>query len=256
MNSAYSPALAAACSVRCYWDGLPLVTLKTTIIANESLRNALQMDSCQTLPSSAISTHSSVTGSPQAIREWLMSSRQDSPVSHLRQEGSIEENATSAICGLRPFVLYESSSRNGYTWKIAQGCLPGMENSLLTLEQLLETWPKAGMWDDGACYQQPLWDSLTGVIVYGLLPTPVRADGHGFYAVTYSGSLRRWKLKKGRENRQLHWSQFAVISKRLKNARANPQFSEAMMGFPLQWSDLLPLEMDRFRQWWQEFGDC
>jgi len=255
MNSAYSPALAAACSVRCYWDGHPLDMSKLATTARESSRRGSQTALSPTPQYSAISGHSLVRGLPRAIREWLMSSRQDSHANRLQQGESIEEKTTRATCGLKPFVLYALSNQSGYTWKTPHVCLPGMENSLHTSELLLEIWPKAGMWADGACYRQPLWDSLTGVIVYGLLPTPVRSDGHGFYAVTYNGSLHRFNSKRGHENRQLHWSQYAAISKRLKTARANPLFSEALMGFPIQWTALQPLETHRFQQWLQKFGN-
>lgn len=110
------------------------------------------------------------------------------------------------------------------------------------------------LFSGGACYRQPLWDSATGVIVYGLLPTPVKADGHGFHRVTYDSSLRRWLSRGARRNLQIHWAQFAVLSKKLSRGIARPQFAEAMMGWPIGWSDLRPLEMDRYRQWLEQYG--
>ena len=34
----------------------------------------------------------------------------------------------------------------------------------------------------------------------------------------------------------------------------NPPLVEWLMGSPIGWSDLKPLEMDRFQQWYEQFG--
>jgi len=34
----------------------------------------------------------------------------------------------------------------------------------------------------------------------------------------------------------------------------NPEFAEWLMGWPLGWTDLKPLEMDKFRQWRNSHG--
>lgn len=34
----------------------------------------------------------------------------------------------------------------------------------------------------------------------------------------------------------------------------NPTWVEWLMGWPLGWTDLKPLVMDRFREWWQQHG--
>jgi len=36
----------------------------------------------------------------------------------------------------------------------------------------------------------------------------------------------------------------------------NPDWEEWLMGWPIGWTDLRPLETDKFRQWLQQFGDC
>jgi hypothetical protein len=37
--------------------------------------------------------------------------------------------------------------------------------------------------------------------------------------------------------------------------RLNPQWVEWLMGWPIGWTDLEPLEMDRFREWQSQHGD-
>ena len=36
----------------------------------------------------------------------------------------------------------------------------------------------------------------------------------------------------------------------------NPTWVEWLMGWPLGWTDLKPLEMDKFQQWRRQHGDC
>jgi hypothetical protein len=37
--------------------------------------------------------------------------------------------------------------------------------------------------------------------------------------------------------------------------RLNPPFVEWLMGWPLEWTDLKPLEMDKFQEWQQQHSD-
>jgi hypothetical protein len=34
----------------------------------------------------------------------------------------------------------------------------------------------------------------------------------------------------------------------------NPTWVEWLMGWPIEWTDLEPLEMDRYQQWWRAFS--
>ena len=36
----------------------------------------------------------------------------------------------------------------------------------------------------------------------------------------------------------------------------NPTWVEWLMGWPIGWTDLKPLAMDKFRSWRQRHGDC
>jgi hypothetical protein len=36
----------------------------------------------------------------------------------------------------------------------------------------------------------------------------------------------------------------------------NPPWVEWLMGWPIGWTDLRPLETDKFQQWLQQFGGC
>jgi DNA (cytosine-5)-methyltransferase 1 len=40
------------------------------------------------------------------------------------------------------------------------------------------------------------------------------------------------------------------------NGRLNPDWVEWLMGWPIGWTALQPLAMDKFREWQQQHGDC
>ena len=40
-----------------------------------------------------------------------------------------------------------------------------------------------------------------------------------------------------------------------QNGRLNPEWVEWLMGWPVGWTDLKPLGMDKFREWQQQHGD-
>jgi hypothetical protein len=41
-----------------------------------------------------------------------------------------------------------------------------------------------------------------------------------------------------------------------QKAALNPAWVEWLMGWPVEWTDLRPLETDRFRSWQQQHGVC
>jgi hypothetical protein len=111
------------------------------------------------------------------------------------------------------------------------------------------------MWDAGAAYRQPTLALSTNGNGCGLLPTPVAKDGASFYVGTLATAQRVWK-KTGSSGRQLHWMQYGLVSHALKKGWANPRFSELLMGWPIGWTDLQPLERARFQQWQRSLGNC
>ena len=89
----------------------------------------------------------------------------------------------------------------------------------------------------GKAYHLPPLVLRTSAKESSLLRTPTKADGRQFYAL----SLRQAE-KRIRDGRQITWIHQAVILKRWNKGYANPRFSEAMMGLPIGWSALKPLE--------------
>lgn len=143
----------------------------TTNTARKSSQLGSETDTCQTLPSSAMSDHSSVTGTPQAIRDWLMSLQLAFPASPSASPDGATEAMTAETCGQRPSsasAWYDPASRS---WRTSQGCLVQG-----TSEPFSATWPKAGMTLDGVFYRQPRWERRISAIGSGLWPTAVAQD--------------------------------------------------------------------------------
>lgn len=126
----------------------------------------------------------------------------------------------------------ESFMKSGHlscSWKILQGLeIKDLITSSVTL-------PKWGMTANGSVYQHHLSELRTKEIEHGLLPTPVADDtGH-----------RKNRYAQG--GRPLSY----VIGGKL-----NPEFVEWMMGWPIGWTELKPLAMDKFHEWLQQHSPC
>ena len=78
-------------------------------------------------------------------------------------------------------------------------------------------------------------------------PTPTVAMRKG----SSGGALTR-KSGKSRENDRLDYR----IEGTAQNGRLNPNWVEWLMGWPIGWTALQPLETDRFQEWSQQHGEC
>ena len=230
-------------------DSEPSATSKSQPTQSTSLRPASETASSMTPPSGMTSEPSTET---PGVESWISSLR-----AFRASLGRLEETNTEppiiATCGPTPFALLERSGQAGFSWKTPQCSFEFSQHTtvLLTLSKLWETWPVWGTWDPGAAYQRPPWDWTTNGNGCGLLPTPVARDGSSFYVCTMKTALRVMRTK---PLRQLHWCQFGVVYHDLSKGWANPQFSELLMGWPIGWTGLQPLEKARFQSWLQQHG--
>lgn len=259
----------AVCLEQNYWDGGILDTLNQTTTGNGLSGPESTTESSTTLQSSAISEHSLIKGTPQAIRDFVMSSRQDSPVSPSAQRGRNSAQMILETCGRKrsdAFALYDHDM---CCWKTPQDSLfPDISTGSLP------TWPRAGMWGGGTAYQRAPLAPLTKGTAYGLLPTPIRNDAlkpgrinhndprNGLVAAVIREELKtvptpvksdatggynpKWREKKGH----------SPGLKEIIPGRMNPQWREWLMDLPIGWSALQPLAMRKFRRWLRQHGKC
>jgi hypothetical protein len=153
------------------------------------------------------------------------------------QEGAQELKASVAECGKSlpgSFAKYDQAKS---LWKIAQHSL------FEDLELSLVTWPRWGSMQNGECYQHVKLAQFTCENASGfLLPTIGANEGKG-----------------ASKDRYLHSKAFrgAKMCEGLRTCETdpiylNPSFAELTMMWPLGWTDLNPLAMDKFQEWQQQ----
>lgn len=143
-----------------------------------------------------------------------------------------ESTATSLVSGVK---WQESSLRydqHSSSWK-THPCLLGG-----ALSESSVTLPKLGLIASGVVFQQKSVARLIRETVCGwsgeTFATPQARDYR-------SGSLYRWNDP--RRSRNLNDQVGGLL---------NPDWEEWLMGWPIGWTELKPLAMDRFREWQQQ----
>ena len=140
--------------------------------------------------------------------------------------GGLALTESAAGCGEKWRASFTKYSPDLRLWKTHQCSLLG------DLEPFLETWPKWGLMRDGECWeQQTLAQTIRGT-GFGLWATPTRCD--------YKGTT-------GTANFESRKRQFNDLTggKVTGTIYPNPTTYEVMMGWPLGWTDLKPLAMDK-----------
>lgn len=143
--------------------------------------------------------------------------------------------ASAADCGRKWRASFARYSRDSRSWKTAQCSL------LEGLDEFSETWPKWGLTRNGECSERMTWERPTYESESGFWPTPNASDGAKWSAQT-------------KEERQAKGQQVRLCHELGAGGRLNPQWVEWLMGWPIGWTDLQPLETDRFREWLAQHG--
>jgi hypothetical protein len=231
---------AADCSERICSDGVQLATSSGTTIASESSRTESQTESCQSPRSSLTCVSSSSPVQPSSIAELRTWLRQAFPASHLALPESNSLVPTNGTCGQpreTPFALFDQRT---CSWRTSQ-------DSLLadTRGQSSVNWPKWASWDGTAAYPLHPRVLITCENDGGFVPTPRHCDGK-------KGSGAR---KDGGGSYGLgHWVASQLGLAQSTTTKFDPGLSEWLMGWPIGWTALEPLEMDKYHEWLQLHG--
>ena len=157
-------------------------------------------------------------------------------------------------------------------WRTAQCSL------LEDLNESLQTLPRSGMTRNGLLWEQPMLEQTTKEIASGLWPTPVSSDtsmrntkykqgGTSLsYAIQYwptpdancgqRGTQPKWiPVRKSGQPAQYTINQAVRDTDQSSGGKLNPMWVEWLMGWPLAWTDLKPLAMDKFHSVPQPLGD-
>jgi len=146
-----------------------------------------------------------------------------------------------AGCGARWHESFATFNPLTSSWKIRQTWL------FEGLDESLETWPRWGIMQNGAC-SEPLTAGLPIIERgFGFVPTPLAQDG------SHAGSLDR--TKGGRFWNLRDWYHVTMGKKSGKPARKRKRaFWEWLMGWPENWTALSALETAKFQQWLDSHG--
>jgi hypothetical protein len=175
----------------------------------------------------------------------LMSFLADFPVRTSQlQEREMGWTEKDPECGSKWQELLARYDPATSTWKTPQCSL------LEDYTEFSETWPRWGSMQDGVSYQQQTLVRPTSETEFGLrLPTPLASDH-----------------KKLTRNKEYHLNRHYDLPNKIVQLGHPPSksgawgfyhpiLSESMMGWPLGWTDLRPLEMDKYRSWQQQHSD-
>ena len=171
----------------------------------------------------------------------------------VRPERSMETKDSTeneADCGPKCEGSCARYHRNTSSWKTRQCSLFG------GLVEFSETWPKWGMMQDGEFWALSTPERLTKENGYGFWPTPVKTDGFAVgWCLTSIERKERGETRPSGAHIGSGLKYFRKTGQYLSNGYPNPLLTEWLMGWPASWTDLRPLEMDKFRQWQRWHGE-
>lgn len=197
----------------------------------------------------------------------LMSSQEGSRARTLAQRANNPEwvKEHEAAYGQRSPVLLANFDPTTSSWRTSQTCLVALLNSQGDgLAEFSRTWPSAGILRNGRTYQREPWALPIAENAFGLLPTPRKNDSQksGNFDITndrngFPAAVKRLFLPtlgkqepKGSSKKRFRGSPHFRGAKMSEGLRIceddpiylHPSFAEAVMGFPIGWTALGPVE--------------
>lgn len=176
-----------------------------------------------------------------------------------RGKESTEQEADSGESLQESFARFDHST---HSWKTPQCSL------LEVSEEFSATWPRWGIMRRGVCSELPIWELRTSGKEYGFsdlipkllargggldedssnrkggplwLPTPICHDAKDL--APSPSAIRR---------KSPSLATLAAHGKLGPAGKLSPDWTEWLMGWPIGWTDLKPLETDRFHVWQQQ----
>jgi hypothetical protein len=116
------------------------------------------------------------------------------------------------------------------------------------LELSLQTWPQWGLMQNGECWAQMTLGLVTIEKEFGYWPTPTATDWKA------TGKLETLK-RQGDKNEAGHQNRPQYHYARKYNMKMPLAAQEILMMWPLGWTDLKPLEMDKSLYVQQQLGN-
>lgn len=186
-----------------------------------------------------VSKHSTIQDVVDFIEELQISSREVSHVSHLASPVNPKVKKTKETCGLPPLSAFVRFDPLSSSWRTSQASL--LTN---TWEEFSETWPRAGILCDGLCWEEESLDSKLYVEDYGFLLGSIRSSMSELVKKRISNAF----LLKSQFGAQQHAVEYLICKK--TGQLPSEETLEWIMRWPGTWTELKPLEMDKFLNVW------
>ena len=169
-------------------------------------------------------------------------------------------------------ALTENDPECGHTWRGSLAKFDPVLSSWKTaqpslLEDLGESsviWPRSGMTANGQCWELPTLEHRTNVTGFGLWPTPTVCGNYNRKGASKTSgdglatAVKTWPTPTAHNAKEggfpsEHERKTPTLAAQAGGA-LNPTWVEWLMGWPLEWTDLKPLETVKFQQWQQQHG--
>ena len=257
----------------CFLDIPQSVLSRLNLTAEKSYSKDNETESCQSSQSGMMSPHS------MELRgeERSMLSRGVFPVKTSQQQakepGSQESEADFGQKWPESLAKYDP---NTHSWRTHQ-CLLFED-----LTECLAIFPRWGMMHDGELWELTMSAHLTEENESGFWPTPRSCSAMAATITPESAwnenrfpnletivGQRMWPTPCASDNRDRGHVGMPAIQRRKEKGKQiglgqsvsdtsgalNPDWVEWLMGWPIGWTDLKPLEMDKFHLWLQQHGE-
>ena len=178
-----------------------------------------------------------------------------------------ELKANARACGQNLPVSFAKYNLNTCSWR-THPCSPPEEST-----EFSGTWPKWGSMRDGECSVLSMLVPRTFASASGLWPTPNKMDALDSWSMLEPAHWQARSIKAAARGIHLQLSLRVAVfltkephpqNEKLNHLdvvqltdtgfRLNPDWVEWLMGWPIGWTDLRPLAMDRFQQWRDSHG--
>ena len=154
-----------------------------------------------------------------------------------------ESTVQDQECGTTWHGSFARWDRDSSSWKTPQCSL------LEGLDEFSETWPRWGMMRNGACWDATTLVDLTSAKGSGSWPTPTKSDAKRCHDLKIESLGKRAMIPGA------HWNLAEHVAAEYEGY-PTPQFVAWLMGWPMDWTSLEPLETDKFQQWQQQHSGC
>ena len=175
-------------------------------------------------------------------------------------------------CGEKWQGSFTKYDQDSHSWKTHQCSLLG------DLDEFSGTWPQWGLMRDGECWEQQTLERTIRGTGFGLSPNGVDSfhtpnttglDGGSNSRKALKKKMEKWPTPQASDNRDRGNMSNPSIQRRVaigkqimlsqsvdpNSGQLNPTWVEWLMGWPLGWTDLRPLETDKSHYVQQQRGE-